>query len=160
MRTHCVLLALLMVISATACNTSRPVNIADEENAVRSTDANWLEAVRAKDYERALTFWTHDAMVLPPNSPAIVGKGSIRKYVMGASTLPGFSITWTTGQVWVSGSGDLAYESATNAVTAAAPGGKLVTETNRGIVVWKKQPDGSWKCAVDIWNAEAPATTK
>jgi ketosteroid isomerase-like protein len=79
---------------------------------------------------------------------------------MGASTIPGFSITWTTGQVWVSGSGDLAYESATNAVTAAAPGGKLVTESNKGIVVWKKQPDGSWKCAADIWNAEAPATTK
>ncbi len=160
MRTPCALLALLVVISATACNTSRSVNIADEEIVVRSTDAKWLEAVKAKDYERALTFWTDDAMVLPPNSPAIVGKDAIRKYVMGAATIPGFSITWTTGQVWISESADLAYESATNAVTAADPGGKLVTEKNKGIVVWKKQPDGSWKCAVDIWNAEAPATTK
>ena len=153
------LLALLMVISATAC-TSRSVNIADEENAIRSTDAKWLEAVKAKNYERALTFWTDDAMVLPPNSPAIVGKDAIRKYVMGASTVPGFSITWTTGQVWVSGSGDLAYESSSNAVTAGDPSGRLVTEKNKGIVVWRKQPDGSWKCAVDMWNAEAPAAAK
>jgi hypothetical protein len=74
MRTHRVLPALLMLISAIACNTSRPVNIADEENAVRSTDAKWLEAVKAKDYERALTFWTDDAMVLPPTLPRLSAK--------------------------------------------------------------------------------------
>jgi len=160
MRILCLLFALVALASTSGCRTGRVLNIADEENAIRDTDARWLKAVQAQDYEGALAFWTDDAMVLPPNSSAVVGKDAIRKYVMGASAIPGFSITWTTGQIWVSGSGDLAYESAASAITATGPDGKLATEKNKGIVVWKRQPDGSWKCAVDMWNAEAPAATK
>ncbi|MFZ0807207.1 MAG: DUF4440 domain-containing protein [Candidatus Sulfotelmatobacter sp.] len=147
-------------MTAIACSTSPMVDIAKEEQAVRATDAQWLAAVKAKDFDRALGFWSDDATVFAPNAPVLVGREAIRKYVTEASAIPGFSINWTTDKVWVSSSGDLAYSSGGNEITLTTPAGKPVIERNKGLVVWKKQADGSWKCVADIWNAEAPPSTK
>ncbi len=160
MKNCSLLIALLIAISVTACNTSPRIDIAKEEQAVRATDAQWLAAVKAKDFDRALAFWSDDATVFAPNTPVMVGKEAIRKYVTEASAIPGFSINWTTDKVLVSSSGDLAYSSGANEITFTTPAGKPVTEHNKGVVVWKKQADGSWKCVADIWNAEAPPPTK
>jgi len=158
MKNCCLLFAALLAI--TACNKSPSVDIAKEEQAVRATDARWLAAVKANDFDRALAFWSDDATVFAPNGPVIVGKEAIRKYVAQASAIPGFSISWTTDKIWVSSSGDLAYSSGANEITLTTPVGKPVTERNKGLVVWKKQADGSWKCVADIWNAETPPPTK
>jgi ketosteroid isomerase-like protein len=160
MRKQRLLLAALVAISAAACDTSPRISVANEERAIRATDAEWLAAVKTKDYDRALTFWSDDAMILAPNAPAIVGKEAIRKYVSEASAIPGFSIAWATDKVWISASGDLAYSSGTSQITVTTPEGKAVTERNKGMVVWKKQAGGTWKCTADIWNAESPAATK
>ena len=37
------------------------------------------------------------------------------------------------------------------------PDGKPLTEHLRDFHLWRKQPDGSWKLSIDIWNAEPPA---
>jgi hypothetical protein len=29
----------------------------------------------------------------------------------------------------------------------------LVVQRNKAVTVWRKEPDGSWKHAVDIWNS-------
>jgi ketosteroid isomerase-like protein len=50
----------------------------------------------------------------------------------------------------------LGYLLGTNAVTMPGPEGQLVTTHGRGVTVWRREPDGEWRCAVDIWNA-APA---
>ena len=50
-------------------------------------------------------------------------------------------------------SGDLAYAVGTDAIRLTSPDGKPVEEHNKAAAVWRKEPDGSWKCAVDIWNS-------
>ncbi len=99
-------------------------------------------------------------MIFAPDTPAIVGKEAIRKYVSEASAIFGFSIDWATDKIWISASGDLAYSSGTSQITVTTPEGKAITEHNQGLVVWKKQADSSWKCVADIWNADTPAATK
>ena len=45
-------------------------------------DAEWvLAASEGRDIERILSFWTDDAVVLPPDLPAIIGKAALRQYV-------------------------------------------------------------------------------
>ena len=146
--------------AATGCSAQRNVNLAAEEAAIRTTDANWLAAATAHDLERVLPFWADDATILPPGAPAISGKAAIRQYVSGAFATPGFSITWKTEKVEVSHSGDLAYSTGTNRVSLTTPDGKSVIEENRGVVVWKKQPDGSWKCILEVISPAAPSNTK
>lgn len=156
----------LLFAAAWASGCGKPIiaNFAGEEAAIRATDAKWLAAAQARDLEHILPFWSDDAIILPPGEPAVTGKVAIRQYVAGAFASPGFSITWQTDKIEVSGSGNLAYSIGTDRITFANSEGKAVVTENRGLVIWKKQADGSWKCAVDMMSpapaASAPANAK
>jgi len=146
--------------AATGCSAQRSVDLATEEAAIRSTDAHWLAAAAAHDLERVLPFWADDTTILSPGEPAIVGKEAIRQYVSGAFATPGFSITWRTEKVALSQSGDLAYSIGTDRISLTTRDGKPVTQENRGVVIWKKQPDGSWKCILDMMSPAASSNAK
>ena len=143
------------ILAAAGCSAQRKVNLAAEEAAIRSTDANWLAAAGAHDLERILPFWSDDATIYPPGDSPIVGKQAIRKYVASAFATPGFSITWQTGKVEIAESGDLAYSVGIDRISANGPDGKSATVENTGVAIWKKQADGSWKCVVDIMSPAA-----
>ena len=147
------LLAALAACTGTPAVKPDPVR---EEAAIRATDARWLAAARAHDLERTLSYWTDDVILMQPGAAAVVGKEALRRYVSGAFATPGFSITWVTDQVRVAQSGDLAYATGTDTIRLTSPDGKPVVEHNKAVAVWRKDPDGSWRCAVDIWNSAEP----
>jgi len=152
-------LAMLLgcAVAKPAADAPAPVDLAREEAAIRATDAQWLAAAKARDVEKSVSFWSDDATILQPDTPPIVGKAAIRKYVTEAFASPDFSITFTTDNVVVARSGDMAYETGKDVMTFRDDKGKLITLHNRGVVVWRKQAEGSWKAAIDTWNA-APLT--
>ena len=41
-----------------------------------------------------------------------------------------------------------------NQITCNDSLGKPITEFNKVVTVWRKEPDGSWKNVVDMWNGE------
>ena len=151
---------ILAMVASAGCGAQHKVSRSTEEAAIRRTDAGWLAAASAHDLDRILPFWADDATILAPGTPAIVGKDAIRKYVSSSFATPGFSITWTTEKVEVSQSGDLAYSSGTDRISLNTPDGKSVTEENRAVAIWKKQPDGSWKCVMDVMTPAAPRDTQ
>lgn len=149
---------LIAALSGCARQPEQPaVNLAAEEAAIRATDAQWLAAGKARDAEKAASYWSDDATIFPPEAAPIIGKQAIRAYVAGAFASPEFSINWTTDKVVVSSSGDMAYATGTDQFTFRAPDNKVVSQKTHGVVVWKKQPDGAWKAVIDIWNAASPA---
>jgi len=155
--------AILLALCGTGCQHEHSVDRVDraaEEAAIRKSDAAWLSAATARDLEKTLPFWADDATILQPGNPAITGKAAIRQYVAGAFATPGFSISWNTEKIEVSSSGDLAYSTGTNHITFSNPDGKTIVADNRAVVVWKKQADGSWKCAVDMMSPAPPASVK
>jgi ketosteroid isomerase-like protein len=126
-----------------------------ERKRLLERDAEWAAlASGGKEVERILSFWTDDARVLAPGLPAFSGKPALRSYVEGALALPGFHISWTTSEANLSPDGQLAYLLSRNSVTMTGPDGKPVTTTGRAVTVWRREPDGNWRCAVDIWNDE------
>ncbi len=150
----------LVIVVAAGCGARNKVNLSSEETAIRRTDADWLAASSSHDLERVLPFWSDDATILAPGMPPIVGKDAIRKYVSGAFATPGFAISWKTDKVNVSQSGDMAYSSGTDRISMNTPDGKSVTEENAGVAIWKKQPDGSWKCVLDVMSPSAIPPSK
>jgi len=148
-------IVVLAGVASAGCGAPRRVDLSAEEAAIRSTDAEWLAAAAAHDLNRILPFWADDATILAPGTPAVVGKEAIRKYVSGAFATPGFSIRWTTDKVEVSQSGDMAYSSGTDLISLTGADGKALTQENRGVAIWKKQPDGSWKCILDVMSPAA-----
>jgi ketosteroid isomerase-like protein len=117
-------------------------------------DAEWATlGSSGHDIDRILSYWTDDARVYPPGMPVVSGKAALRAYVEGALAIPGFHIAWTTSEAILSPDGEQAYLLSANTVTLPSATGELVTTPGRAVTVWRKEPDGEWRCAVDIWNA-------
>jgi ketosteroid isomerase-like protein len=124
-----------------------------ERERLLERDAEWAAlSSKGQDVDRILSFWTDDARVFAPGLPAFIGKAALRRYVEGALAIPGFQITWTTSEASLSPDGKLAYLLSTNSVTMAGPEGQPVTTSGRAVTVWRRESDGNWRCAVDIWN--------
>ncbi len=148
MRTRLLVVPSLLALIGCRAHT----DAAGERVAILHADQEWANAAASKDVERTVSFWAEDAVVFPPDQPAIRGKDSIRAYVLASFKMPGFAVRWQTTELTVSPGGDLAYGSGTNVVTLNGPDGKPVTLAGKAVTVWRKGSDGDWKCVVDIWN--------
>ena len=134
------------------------MNIAEEKERLLRRDAEWAKvASEGRDVDRILSYWTEDAVVLPPGLAAVVGQAALRQYVEGSTQIPGFSITWESKDVTLSPDGQLAYMFSRNAVTVNAADGTPMTTEGRAVTIWRREADGEWRCAVEIWNAEPAA---
>lgn len=134
------------------------MDLVAERTRLLQRDSEWATAAsEGRDIERVLSYWTDDAVVLPPGLPAVVGKAALRQYVEGSMQIPGFRITWTSTDVTFSPDRNLAYIFSRNEVTMNAPNGMPATTAGRAVTIWRREPDGEWRCAVDLWNAEPAA---
>ncbi len=132
------------------------MDLALERTRLLQRDAEWAAvASEGRDLERVLSYWTDDAVVLAPGLPPVAGKDALRQYVQGSMQIPGFRISWTSTDVTLSPDGNLAYMFSQNALTMNAPDGLPATTEGRAVTIWRREPDGEWRCAVDIWNALA-----
>ena len=132
----------------------------DARAEILRLDAEWSRvAAEGRDVDRIVSYWSDDATVLPPASPAVVGKRAIREFVAKSFKVPGFSISWKTNSVVVSRSGEIAYATSTNHLTFTGPDGKKVAVDGKAVTVWRKDMKGAWKCVVDIWN-DTPTPAK
>ena len=132
------------------------VDLAAEAQAVRDRSAAWLQLAQAKDVAGIVNgVWTADSVAL--------FDGNIRK---GAAELqagmeaenakmPNSTISWTTSDVKVAASGDLAYE--LGSFTFDPDGdGEVAAADGEFVTVWTKA-DGTWRVAVDSGTARKAA---
>jgi uncharacterized protein (TIGR02246 family) len=94
-----------------------------------------------------------DASLLPPNLPVQRGRTAIRAFWGGL--LEAYTVTFEISTDIIEGRGDLAYEMGHYRFTAvpkskSAPG---IADEGKYVEILKKQPDGTWKYAVDIYNS-------
>ncbi len=112
------------------------------------------------DIEKILTYWSDDAIVMIPGQPTIKGKEAIKKMLEAGKKNPGPKMTWDPPlSINLSQSGDLAYIIAENHITMNDSSGNSMTQDNKALLVSKKEPDGSWKEVVVIFN-EYPSQNK
>jgi len=135
------------------CNSAQ-LGLETERRTILAQDQAWASAAATKDLERTVAYWTNDATLMPPDMATIKGKDAIRQYVAAGFQAPGFRVTWKAQEVVVSPGGKMAYEIGTNQFTIADSAGVLHTSAGKAVAVWRKDPDGVWRCVVDIWNSE------
>ncbi len=157
MSTPRVLLPLATILVAGNCSPPRFDPAAEQDRLLRR-DMEWADAASAgKDLEKIVSYWSDDAVVIPPGQPVLEGKAAIRAYVAASLQIPGFKIHWTSEKVVFSSEGKLAYMRGTSEMTVPGPTGALMTLHGRGVTVWRLDPDGQWRCVIDIWN-DPPST--
>lgn len=125
---------------------------------IRKSDIEWSNSAQSKDVDTWVAHYSPDAVVLPPNQPAASGNEAIRKTIGGLLGLPGLSVKWQPLKVEVARSGDLGYTHGTYELSFDNPNGGRIEDHGKYVEVWKKQPDGSWKCAIDMFNSDVPAS--
>src|SRR5256886_1716256 len=134
------------------------------ERVLRDLDGQRSKAAAAKDLEQTVAYYSDDAVVLPPNAASAMTKEAIRNTWKDLLASPGLVITWKPTRVELAKSGDMAWLSGTYELTMNDAAGSPINDHGKYLEVWKKQADGNWKCAADMWNsdlaASAPATAE
>ena len=128
-----------------------------EAAAIMKADSAWDKISEAKSPEGWLNFYADDAIMMPPNEKVCKDKASRETSIKNMFAIPGMSLRFQTTKAEVSKAGDLGYAVGVYQWQSKDAKGKDYHETGKYTEVWKKQPNGSWKCIADIWNADPQA---
>jgi ketosteroid isomerase-like protein len=149
-------LAVLLAAMPLGCRSSTPGPSSSADAVAREAES-YLLALQSNNIDSIATHWTDSIVVMPPNEPILRGRAALQTYLEGFLQQMRFvEGQFTESSVIVSG--DLATQRVAFTLTVqSVAGGTPVTNVGKGLHVFRRQPDGQWKLAMDIWNADAPA---
>ena len=128
--------------------------LSDEDvAAIKASIEAYVQGVNSEDWTTVSALYTEDAVLMPPNQPIVQGREAILTWMEAFPTLTEFSLI----DVEIDGCGDLAFVSGTLSMMIAPEGvPEPIQDTGKFIEIRRKQVDGSWLIAVDIFNSDLP----
>ena len=153
--------AFALAVILAGCQQAPPPPAPDTHDAdvkaIRDLDTAAAQAIAAKDLDKVTAFYADDASVLWPDAPVANGMAAIKAALKPMLADKNNSLTSVPEKVDVAKSGDLGYSQDAFTITFTDPKTKKVlTMKGKGVLVFKKQADGSWKIVADIANEDAP----
>jgi uncharacterized protein (TIGR02246 family) len=152
-------LGVSVVLGACAAQQSSasgaPRGAAAVRTHIEQIGARFAEAYNRGDIAAVGALYDADAIVLAPNAPPMRGRQNIEAFWGGARQQGFRSISLTTTAVEVTG--DYALELGNYRLVIQPPGQGEGVDQGKFMVVWKRQPDGTWKIYRDMFNTSMPA---
>ena len=147
---------LMTVVTALGCSQPAPrTDTQADVLAINEVREREMELVGTGDIGRLLAVYASDVVMMPPNEPAVLGQDGMRKWGEAMFAQVTMSGRYTSSQVSVSG--DWAVDRYAGVLTTTPKaGGSSTEEKIKGVHIMKRQPDGTWLIAQDIWNSDAP----
>lgn len=124
-----------------------------DKDAIKASSAEFQAAFLAGDEEKLGPLYTEDAILYGPDEPAVTGREAI---VRSFGAFPPMK-EGELNIVEIEGYGDMAYVRGTAWFTMTGPDGKDVKLTGKYIEIHRKQADGKWLMARDVFNFDSPA---
>jgi uncharacterized protein (TIGR02246 family) len=146
----------LLLLGCDPTEQSVPDSGETDVDAIRQADLAWVEAQAADGLEGTMSFYLDDGIMLPPNMPMAIGKPAIREAsaALGIGA-PGSSVTWQPIKIEVARSGELAYAIGTFEGYFIDDAGNQAPTEGKYVEIWKKQPDGTWMVAADMFSPDS-----
>lgn len=118
----------------------------------------WVQDLRTKQLEPILKFYAPDAAFLQPTGERITGSAALR--TLFQTVMATFSSDLTLHSHNLETSGGLAYDSGDfqETLTTIATGAKITTKGSY-IIIFKRQPNGSWQIVQHVWTVTPPPGT-
>ena len=111
--------------------------------------------INAGDLEGSLAVYTEDCAMLPPNEPLLNGHEALRSWFEGFYEQFNVNGRYTSSDVVVAG--DWAIERYAGIFTfTPKAGGEPIDDALKGIHIYRRQPNGTWRIAQDVWNSDNP----
>ena len=157
------ILVTVMLLLAFGCTA--PVETPRQEADLEAERGSLLEADRAlaeahstsdKPLDTFFASFADDGRVLAPATPIAVGWEASRAVFAELEAVPGYSLAWSPTTADVGRGADLGYTIGTYHMQLPDDDGNVVEIDGKYLSVWKRQPDGSWKIAVDMFNSDGP----
>jgi ketosteroid isomerase-like protein len=119
--------------------------------AITRTTAELLAAVNASDADRCSAVWAANGVLMPPHHPSVQGHQAIVEYFRNLFSRSKFRFTFTSSHIHLAG--DTAFERLTYTATIWPGDAPPIEDVGKGLHVYGRQPNGSWKLTNDIWNS-------
>jgi ketosteroid isomerase-like protein len=142
---------------ATATLAGAPApDAATVRRAIEASDSSFSAAALRGDSTGLASHYADDAVLMLANVPAARGHEAIaRSFGALVSTMKLSAFKLQTQDVTLAG--EYAIETGAYQMTSQMKGAKPIQDIGKYIVVWKKQPDGSYKIFRDIANSDLAA---
>jgi len=151
-----------LVFAAMFAPTFSPAVSAAPQASTIVTLANireaWVRDLRTKQLEPILKFYAPDAVFLQPTGERITGSAALHS--MFQNIMATFHSDLTLHSESLETSGKLAYDSGDfeETLTVIATGAKI-TAKGSYIIIFKRQPNGSWQIVQHVWTGTPPPGT-
>src|SRR5215218_4122750 len=125
----------------------------NDTSTVDGLKATVVRALEQADAKLAASLYEPGARLLPPGAPVITGHEAIVDFFqrrIDAGSDGGVLETVRRDEY-----GDVAIEEG----RYGRRSGERLLDSGKYLVVFRRQPDGSWRYATDMWNSDAPAPT-
>lgn len=144
------LLLATFLVTIISCNAKKeePINNVNDKVTLLEADQAFSRMSVEKGMKTAfIEYMDSNGVLLRPNQLPIVGANAIDFLVMQNDDT--YTMNWQPQNAFVSRSGDLGY---TYGVYALRPKNADTVLYGTYVSIWKKQPDGTWKFALDSGN--------
>jgi ketosteroid isomerase-like protein len=153
-----VILMFLLGCTQAVETSGQDIDLEAERALLLETDRTLHEASSASEtpLDTIFSSFTDDARVLAPDIPMAEGWEASRAVFAELEALPGYSLKVRPAIADVGGAADLGYTIGTYHMKLPGSDGSIAEIDGKYISIWKRQPDGNWKIAVDMFNANGP----
>ena len=147
--------AVLTLTAACAPNAATPTDTTADVAALKKMQDRELATLASGSVDTMMTNYTADIVFMPPDEPMVTGAAGARAWLEAFLKDATPSGKYTNAEVEVMGNTGIVRYAGVLTVTPKK-GGKPTTAVIKGLHVFKKQADGSWKIAQDVWNNDPP----
>lgn len=152
--------AALLLVAACAPPAAPPPDTTADVAAIKKAQDREVTSLIAANIDSMMANYTADVVFMPPDEPMVSGGQAGRAWLEAFVKESSVSGKYTSAEVEVAGTtGIVRYTG--ELTTTPKKGGKSAVFLMKGVHIFKKQTDGSWKIAQDVWNFDpAPAPAK
>ena len=157
---HLFFILFAMVLASCAPASEEPASGGQAETeavveAIQDLEAQYAFAIDLGDLEAILAIYSDDGVHMVPNQPAVIGKSAIRTLWEERFEQNDYQLTATVEGVKVAG--DLAVSRITMSGKVTPKDGSEPGAINlKGLTVYQRQSDGSWKRVWSTYNSNTP----
>ena len=153
---RCAALPILAIVLS-GCNTDPQIDaesvaadLAAERETLMALERNWSDMYGQGDVDGIAALLAKESILLAPGHSPAVGRDDVvglTRALMDAEAADGVSVSWEPQDVFISSSGDMAFDY--GRATSTLADGSVIEGSY--LVVWIKE-DGEWKAKADIFN--------
>jgi ketosteroid isomerase-like protein len=153
------MLVLTLVPGLVACTqVSREANTASERAAIEQVREREIRAFSQGNVDSLAAVFTENAVLMPPGEARVTGRPAIRSWAQNIANQFNIAGSYTGSEIVVVG--EWAFERYSGRLTLTPKaGGTPIDDPLKGVHIYHRYSDGSWRISQDVWNSDPAPTT-